>query len=91
MTPKELPDRYFMVPSPDPKKNDQEKVDGEKSKNEEDSSSAAKKIIQNGFKCRSSKTTTTEADNMSDNLSGVSMGTSSWSSDTVSKKLSKII
>ena len=96
VTPKELPDRYFMVPSPDPSKTkkDQEKVD--KSKSHEEDGGKSKNILQNGF-CKSrngnnnatnSKNTsgaTEIADNMSDNLSGVSMGTSSLSSDTVSK------
>ena len=107
VTPKELPDRYFMVPSPDPNfrqnhsKNhlrDSHKVGADKSKNHHDPlavdrKSAAgggvgPKILQNGF-CKSkhhnqhNHQKPEAADNMSDNLSGVSMGTSSLSSDTV--------
>ena len=105
VTPKELPDRYFMVPSPDPNfrqnhsKNHhhrESKVVVDKSKNHHlvaDKSAAGgvgvgPKILQNGF-CNKSKHHNQHnqkpeaADNMSDNLSGVSMGTSSLSSDTV--------
>ena len=102
VTPKELPGRYFMVPSPDPSKTkkDQEKVDKSKSHEEdEEVGGKSKNILQNGFcKSRNGNNNTTSktsgateiADNMSDNLSGVSMGTSSLSSDTVSKYAYKI-
>ena len=100
VTPKELPDRYFVVPSPDLKKKDQKNENKEtKSKNvdvepeeeeeedEEETTTTNRKILQNGFnKSRGgggSKAVELQ-DNMSDNLSGVSMGTSSLSSDTVS-------
>ena len=45
-----------------------------------------RKILQNGFNKSHGSSTKVEhhQDNMSDNLSGVSMGTSSLSSDTVS-------
>lgn len=103
VTPKELPDRYFMVPSPDPNfrqnhSKNHHKVGVDKSKNHHDplavdSKTASggnirPKILQNGF-CKSkhhnqhNHQKPEAADNMSDNLSGVSMGTSSLSSDTV--------
>ena len=100
VTPKELPDRYFVVPSPDLKKKDQKNENKEtKSKNvdvepeeeeeedeEESTTTTNRKILQNGFnKSRGGGSKAVELqDNMSDNLSGVSMGTSSLSSDTVS-------
>jgi hypothetical protein len=78
VTPRELPDRFFSVPSPQPPR---DKTNSTKADNNVKpvTTTSSTKPLKN-----------TQEDNMSDNMSGVSMATSSLTSeDTVGLRIKK--